>query len=463
MAEDQAWEEAGFWWLPGTPDDQVAGILRFEPHQQITLSLIGSFGGMEALASTTARHPVIHGIAKGRTFTVLGAIQVGTHLAIPGFVSETYLSSVVIESALLEEHALVFDEVELELTHLAAWVTRYGFTAEIERGDGGSLKEYRMRYSPPDEYVAPSTAIGEVKITSGFTAPGMVSHQHTSVETPYLRIRLDRLRSMDEVFKGVVTPLANLLTLAVDQRNEVTRFSVRSPHQEATVSGVRQSLPVHFIPGLPAPAVASTPRPHDMLLHLTDLDTIGFDSAIRQWLTIATDLEHVCELFFGTRQVPLPGELRFLNLVRAAEVYHRRNHNATAEPEAVHKARLKRLKDTAPEEDRKWLAGALQWSNEISLKACMDDLLGFVGPAIRPALPKNFVRMVVDTRNYLTHYGASKRGVTDPGDLYQLSEVVALLVQLCLLREIGFTAEQCTELLGRNARFRFIATNSQKF
>src|SRR5690606_4537915 len=36
-------EWAGLWWLPDDPDEQVPGVLRYEPEDGLVLSLIGAF------------------------------------------------------------------------------------------------------------------------------------------------------------------------------------------------------------------------------------------------------------------------------------------------------------------------------------------------------------------------------------------------------------------------------------
>ncbi|WP_155057833.1 ApeA N-terminal domain 1-containing protein [Streptomyces blattellae] len=40
---DEAGEWAGLWWLPEDPDEQVPGVLRYDPESGLSLSLIGAF------------------------------------------------------------------------------------------------------------------------------------------------------------------------------------------------------------------------------------------------------------------------------------------------------------------------------------------------------------------------------------------------------------------------------------
>ncbi|WP_442545176.1 hypothetical protein ACSBOX_05740 [Arthrobacter sp. KN11-1C] len=40
---DEAGEWAGLWWLPGDPDEQVPGVLPYDPEGVLSLLLIGAF------------------------------------------------------------------------------------------------------------------------------------------------------------------------------------------------------------------------------------------------------------------------------------------------------------------------------------------------------------------------------------------------------------------------------------
>ena len=62
------------------------------------------------------------------------------------------------------------------------------------------------------------------------------------------------------------------------------------------------------------------------------------------------------------------------------------------------------------------------------------------------------ISMVVDTRNYLTHYDASLRAKALTGQPLDLvTERLRFLTAACLLRELGFTGQGVQEALSRVA------------
>ncbi len=70
---------------------------------------------------------------------------------------------------------------------------------------------------------------------------------------------------------------------------------------------------------------------------------------------------------------------------------------------------------------------------------------------------KATINALYDNRNYLTHYekklvDRAKRG----GRLLYLVEVLKLLLQACLLRELGFTEDKIKEFLSRSRAVRMI-------
>lgn len=83
---DEAGEWAGLWWLPDDPDEQVPGVLRYDPESGLSLSLIGAFEdritsnpapGVTAYHEGTRTWDVIHGAAEQREITLLGCVPTG--------------------------------------------------------------------------------------------------------------------------------------------------------------------------------------------------------------------------------------------------------------------------------------------------------------------------------------------------------------------------------------------------
>jgi hypothetical protein len=84
---DESAEWAGIWWLPDAPDEQIPGVLRYEPDGGLVLSLIGLFEervlsnpspGVELIHEGSRTWDVIHGAAERREITLLGCVPTNT-------------------------------------------------------------------------------------------------------------------------------------------------------------------------------------------------------------------------------------------------------------------------------------------------------------------------------------------------------------------------------------------------
>jgi len=65
---------------------------------------------------------------------------------------------------------------------------------------------------------------------------------------------------------------------------------------------------------------------------------------------------------------------------------------------------------------------------------------------------KSFINRVVATRNYLTHFDQSLEPQAARGvELYRITEELRLLVEICLLGEIGFEAESIRDRIKESA------------
>jgi|SRR5215216_742049 len=69
----------------------------------------------------------------------------------------------------------------------------------------------------------------------------------------------------------------------------------------------------------------------------------------------------------------------------------------------------------------------------------------------------DFKNKAVDTRNYMTHYDLSLKDKASKGaDLWKLVKELEILVEVCLLSEIGFTNTQIKNLFQRTQRYKFL-------
>ncbi len=154
-------------------------------------------------------------------------------------------------------------------------------------------------------------------------------------------------------------------------------------------------------------------------------------------------------------------EFQFLSLIMALEVYHRRligNEDISTEE---HEERVKQILNNTPDKYREWLKEKLKYSNEPSLRKRIKEIydmlknIGYVTDLIPKK--KDFVDDVVNTRNYFVHYDQSLKNKALKGTkLYRLIQKLKVLVEICLLKEIGFLDTGIDNIYRQNRKYKWL-------
>ena len=93
----------------------------------------------------------------------------------------------------------------------------------------------------------------------------------------------------------------------------------------------------------------------------------------------------------------------------------------------------------------------LAFSNELSLRRRIQEIYERHKDAVIDIIcKKTFVQDLVSTRNYLTHYDESLAEQAVSGDaLYPLSEQARILIECCLLYELGLSENDLNPVIKR--------------
>lgn len=181
-----------------------------------------------------------------------------------------------------------------------------------------------------------------------------------------------------------------------------------------------------------------------------------FSQKFSNWFNRADILDTVMDQYFFVIDRNISRlELNFLQLIQAIESYHRRTRTNTAIPIEEHELRIKNILESVPEEHRKWLAQKIHYSNEPSLRQRLKDIYDQFSEILSPIFnKKKLINKAVDTRNYLTHFDQSLKDKSLNGmRLYYFLERLKLILQICLLSEIGFSNSEIIKLFKKNTTY----------
>jgi hypothetical protein len=387
-------------------------------------------------------------------------------MQVPGFATEDFFAHITLLGANFEdEQQLKFTKLSIQYSHLPEWCGLSGLRRDVEINDNRTLQRYAVAYTYPDE-VSAETSLGKVTVTFTVRGTGDLLREATIKQLVSLRIEPHEPMGLEALFRTFVTPFQNLLSLATSRPNAVTSLVVYSPAAAHTRSNgeVRQEpIEVFYQPiYMHEEEGEKRVHPSDMLFTLADV-AADFSQCMEKWLKVTRELDSVCNLFFSIRYRPTYLEHRFMNTVQAVESYHRRRFKNTRWPRAEYRERVKRSVDGAPAEYRDWLKEQLAYGNEPRLADRLIELVTTVDESIGPLVrdPEVFVREVKDTRNYNTHYDERLKNKAATGErMVELIDILGVLMEACLLRELGFSPDQRATVFNDQQHYLFVKRRS---
>lgn len=255
---------------------------------------------------------------------------------------------------------------------------------------------------------------------------------------------------------AALRPMQLLIGLATGRHTSPVGSSVVLKHSRADRSNAH---PLHFTPL----DLNDTPKHLRFGFYLADVQELGAD-ARAAWLSRLDLISPVIDLYLAALRELGYAELSFAVIVQALETYHRRTTSETIiDPgrwQDVSSTLAAQLAAAVPKgAPRDILAHKLAYLNELSLGQRLKGLirsLGTVGTEICGGKLGPFVNQVTDTRNYFTHWDPRKEvKAVRGGELFYLSSRLIALLEVHLLRDLGFALDSraCQEILRRRVRW----------
>ncbi len=451
----------GAWWVPDRQDSNVAGTLRFSHEDGVRLELIGSFKELASIG-TTQRYPVIFGAGEGKAVTLQDCIEAGSRFSSPGIFTQELIARAAYIGRHIEPGGLRFREALIRYSYLDDWINVSGFELTSTRDEAGQ-RQFHVAFSYPDEIVA-TTPLGSIVVTSSFRQSGGRQKVEMTQDLS-LRVEANEGLTLQDWQKRFIQPLQNFFTLATGKPNALLYLGFYEPRVDPKAPRERPSV-VKYSLAYPGSKAGRRPLAPEMLFTLEDVRS-EFGTVLSRWITVADELDSVCGLFFSTLYSPsMYLEQQFLNVVQAAESYHRRRFSNQVLSKEQHSARMQSVLNSVPSEHKSWLKEKLRYANEPSLRQRLRELLDVTAAVMDPLVPdrKRFIQKVLDTRNYRVHYDTSlrRKAIEAGAELYSLTMVVSFLVQACFLRELGIEPERWVELFNRNQQYLFAASEAKR-
>lgn len=445
-------KKSGYFWLPENEDKKIPGTLSILDGGEIELEVVGLFDeSIEALNGNDDLRRIVGHVEKDGFVTLENCFYRKKNIAFGGISKSTvHVNKVISGVAYVKDEAITFNTVSFTVEGLNEWV---GITG-IEISRSSDYKTATITYTPQQEIVYDLQTGFKLHIFFGYTLPGSDNTTEASItHRTYFKLSSDDAKEFSE-FSKIVHRITYLLGFAVDSTVTISDVSATSNEIAREISkGKTIPVPMKlYYPSLPFSDNVPKIDTHKMLFRFADISE-NAEHVFNQWLSTYSIIRPSLGLYFSA----VSGDYKYLDgkflaLAQALETYHRRTSNETLKDEADFRAMIASILWSCPKQNRKWLLGRLCHGNEINLgqriKRIIEPYKSYIGSQKQR---KKFIRNVVNTRNYLTHYSEELEKDSLKGlELWRLCQKMEAVFQLHLLQQLGFKEFDIQKLLSNN-------------
>lgn len=467
----------GLWWLPSSKR-RITGTLSFDGRSRPKLSLVGT---LRLPPSESARYdelPVVLGMtAEGRAVTLCNCVEENSNATWPsGMRTTDYRARMAVIGHHFRSLAQVrFTSVAVRFSNLTEWTSLSGLKDEWEKEADGRFRKLTVTYSSPPTY---EVSLNEARIRFFHTwrSGGRSVGRFNFRQRTFIEVTPPSALDYDEYWLRYFYHIRNFLTLGLDAPAGVVQVqgfvaTGRRRGRNAASQQATRQLDIYYNGGTKTEK-GRRPKSRNMLFSLATVGT-RYGQFLERWIARADTLGPVFNLYFGTIFNPENYlELQFLSLAQAVESYHRRTiggqYLGPALFAKVKEALIEALRDQRleiPRNVRTAYEMRLGYFDEYSLRKRLKELITRIGPLAAFLIHDSdaFVNSVVSTRNYLTHYDKTLRDSSASGlGLYHLGQQLRFLLELCLLREVGFEDAEIRGIVERHPRYLHLRSQGLK-
>lgn len=449
-------KKSGYFWLPENEDKKIPGTLSILDGGKIELEVVGLFDeSIEALNGNDDLRRIIGHVEKDGLVTLEKCFYRKKNIAFGGISKSTvHVHKVIIGVAYDKDEAVTFNTVSFIVEGINEWVGITGINV-AHRSD---YKTATISYTPQEEIVYNLQAGFKLHIFFGYTLPMFSSTTEARItHQTYFKLSSNDDKEFSE-FSKIIHQITYLLGFAVDSTVTISEVSATSNEIVREISEGKTRLVTMklYYPSLPFLDNAPKIDIHRMLFRFADIRE-NAENVFNQWLSTYSIIRPSLGLYFSA----VSGDYKYLDgkflaLAQALETYHRRTSNETLKDEAEFRAMIASILWSCPKQNRRWLRGRLYHGNEINLgqriKRIIEPYKSYIGNSKQR---NKFIRGVVNTRNYLTHYSEElEKDSLKGSELWSLCQKMEAVFQLHLLQQLGFEEFDIQRLLSNNYKLK---------
>lgn len=446
----------GYWKFAESEKWMIPGELSFSTENGIELSGIGSFS--EKDDSSFFKNRIVHGITTdGKKITLINC-RGGYSISVPGLKTvKLYSEFIIIGDYFNSLEEIKFDTVAIHYYYLDEWVNRNGFEL-YETKDSTETKEAKaLKYTQPDLIELFKSDQKEVLLWFSSESPFIISNNRVNAITQ--KVYYNIIYSESQPLKTVqddVNHIKNFMTFGLSRvtvPTELIGFYGKDEERKKVQIIYDQSF---------YPQKVSDFLHTNTCLFTYDHIAANDKTVFKEWFVKYEKLAPVFDRYFDAIYNHYLYEINyFLNLISALETYHRRTSTESFFEPSYYQELIKKIKEALPSDNKRlndWFK-KFDHMNEVSLRNRLKGICNRFKNVFNDIEPetKNFISKVVYTRNYYTHYSEELEAIIiKREDFNRYNSLLNVLIQLCLLSELGFDEDAMKQAIRRNVNNRYL-------
>ena len=440
MKIDKKLQLNGQFWLPETPQQVVGGVLYVAETGRISADLYGELeSGIDALKAGGNYPQLLGNVEKYGWVTLRDCMCRSKTIATNSISTSLIDARLLIAGAHYEtDEPLLFRAVEIELDGIDQWLGISGISVNHPSDESPTT----ITYTPPkaDRHVLNEGTY--IEFTYRWQLPFSPALTEAKITQSASIVFNSSRPSPFEDFQGMIYEFSNFLSFATDEIVNLRSIKAMEILRNDDSQNLKRTTPlIIWYESLPYNSKPGATAFHNILFRYKQID-VRFAELYGNWHNAYERFGPAISLYFSSRAGDhkyING--RFLSLIQGLETFHRRTSNETIMDSACFKDLSKAIIDACPEGHKKWLADRLRFGNEISLAKRLRRITEPFSNLYKSVFNiQKFIRLVVDTRNYFTHYTPELESKASQGvELLNLCTRMEVFFQLHLMRELGFT------------------------
>ena len=438
----------GKWWLPGETGDPLLGTLHYHFQEGLKLELKGIFKPFIKKDPRTSNSPVILGESDhGEKITLYGCACKGVKAPLfstkeqraPSF-SAFNCSIAFTDHHFSSTEEMKFKKIFVNFSHLDDWLGSSGFNITPDYDKETETSKILIEYIQPKPIIIKINEIFTITIDFFYNLPTGYYNQSEATIKQLITVCVESTDDckISDFFEGI-KQLERFFSLGIMRPSHAFNFMgiMTNPNEKIE----KYQIPIKIYKALNENIDVREKIYQEVMLFAYDDIQNNFDRLLQNWFNKREALQPVFDLYFtAVHNQYMPDHLEFLSYIQAIESFHRRTRNNCIRP----KQEFTRLRDNIfakLDEDEKELIGPLDYANEPSLKDRLNEIFKeyYEIPPFFSIKKDQFIRDVVNTRNFHTHYSENlKKKTLASANLHDATRKLRAILQLIFLLELGF-------------------------